>query len=142
MRESADYKAAQILFGCVHGLVSAGSRDTQRAGFRAADPRGGRWPGLGPIDESGGQNLYAYVGGDPVNAVDLAGLGQAPPKPLPWPGPFWWLWVPNWGPAWQNQWNSWGCRWGDQWNQFLNNLNKLNVATQLNNAAAASSGGH
>ena len=42
--------------------------------FRAYDPRSGQLPALGPIEETGGQNFYAYVDGDPVNAVDLAGL--------------------------------------------------------------------
>jgi RHS repeat-associated protein len=41
---------------------------------RAYDPGQGRWLNRDPIGEPGGSNLYAYVGGDPVNAIDPSGL--------------------------------------------------------------------
>lgn len=36
-----------------------------------------------PIGQDGGLNLYAYVGGDPVNAIDPLGLDQQRPNCLP-----------------------------------------------------------
>jgi RHS repeat-associated protein len=42
--------------------------------YRAYDPRLGRWLSRDPIWESGGINLYGYVGGDPVGWVDPSGL--------------------------------------------------------------------
>jgi RHS repeat-associated protein len=56
----------------------------------AFDPSSAKWPGFGPINESGGQNLFAYVSGNPISAVDPAGLGQAPPRPWWWPPPLPW----------------------------------------------------
>jgi len=45
-----------------------------RFGARDYDPVAGRWLTPDPIDFGGGDvNLYAYVGGDPVNAVDPTG---------------------------------------------------------------------
>jgi RHS repeat-associated protein len=41
--------------------------------YRAYDPRLGRWLSRDPIWESGGINLYGYVGGDPVSQVDRDG---------------------------------------------------------------------
>lgn len=46
--------------------------------YRAYDPGTGRWLSPDPIGESGGMNLYGYVGGDPVNAVDPLGLFDSP----------------------------------------------------------------
>ena len=49
------------------GLVRFGARDY--------DADAGRWTAPDPLGFSGGDaNLYAYVGGDPVNAVDPVGL--------------------------------------------------------------------
>jgi RHS repeat-associated protein len=46
-----------------------------RFGARDYDPTLGRWTARDPIAFEGGDtNLYAYVGGDPVNGVDVTGL--------------------------------------------------------------------
>ncbi len=42
-------------------------------GYRYYDPETGRWPSRDPIGESGGVNLYAFVGNDGVNQVDVLG---------------------------------------------------------------------
>jgi RHS repeat-associated protein len=42
--------------------------------YRVYDPRTGRWLSRDPIEEEGGFNLYAYVGGDPINYIDPLGL--------------------------------------------------------------------
>ena len=42
--------------------------------YRAYDPQSGRWLSRDPIEEAGGINLYAYVGGNPVSFIDLLGL--------------------------------------------------------------------
>ena len=48
------------------GLVRFGARDY--------DPETGRWTTKDPISFGGGQaNLYAYVGGDPINFIDITG---------------------------------------------------------------------
>jgi RHS repeat-associated protein len=41
---------------------------------RAYDPYSGRWLSRDPIEEAGGINIYAYIGDDPVNDIDLLGL--------------------------------------------------------------------
>ena len=43
-------------------------------GFRYYDPETGRWPNRDPIEESGGYNLYGFVGNDGVNRLDILGL--------------------------------------------------------------------
>ncbi len=45
--------------------------------YRGYDPLTGRWLSPDPIAEAGGMNIYGYVGGDPVNAVDPLGLTTA-----------------------------------------------------------------
>jgi RHS repeat-associated protein len=47
-------------------------------GYRYYDPRLGRWLSRDPIRESGGFNLYAYCGNDPVNRHDPLGLDWNP----------------------------------------------------------------
>jgi RHS repeat-associated protein len=42
--------------------------------YRAYRPSHGRWTRPDPIGEAGGVNLYGYVGGNPVNALDPLGL--------------------------------------------------------------------
>jgi RHS repeat-associated protein len=42
--------------------------------FRDYDPSHGRWLNRDPLGEAAGQNLYGFVGNDPVNAVDVWGL--------------------------------------------------------------------
>lgn len=49
--------------------------------FRAYDPTVGRWLSRDPIGERGGENLYAYVSGDPLDYVDPLGL-------IKWTGTF------------------------------------------------------
>lgn len=45
-------------------------------GFRYYDPSKGRFLNRDPIGEAGGLNLYRFVGNDPVNRVDVWGLGD------------------------------------------------------------------
>jgi RHS repeat-associated protein len=46
--------------------------------FRAYDPQLGRWLSADPLGEMGGMNLYAYVGGNPINFWDILGLTGYP----------------------------------------------------------------
>lgn len=45
--------------------------------FRAYDPSLGVWISKDPIEESGGINLYGYVGNNPVNYYDETGLASS-----------------------------------------------------------------
>jgi RHS repeat-associated protein len=49
--------------------------------YRQYDPLLGRWLSRDPIEETGGLNLYGYVGDSPINAVDPFGLA-APGVPM------------------------------------------------------------
>ncbi|MEJ2437343.1 MAG: RHS repeat-associated core domain-containing protein, partial [Sulfurovaceae bacterium] len=49
-----------------------------RFGYRDYDAYTGKWTAKDPIDFAGGDtNLYGYVLGDPVNFVDVEGLGTS-----------------------------------------------------------------
>jgi RHS repeat-associated protein len=50
---------------------------------RFYDPATGRFLQTDPIGMAGGMNLYAYAGGDPVNASDPSGMFFLPPLPRP-----------------------------------------------------------
>jgi hypothetical protein len=55
-----------------------------RFGARDYDPVTGRWTAKDPIGFDGdGANLYGYVLGDPVNALDSRGLAGEWPPPTP-----------------------------------------------------------
>ncbi len=43
-------------------------------GYRYYDPVTGRWPSRDPIGEDGGINLYAFLGNNGVNLIDVLGL--------------------------------------------------------------------
>jgi RHS repeat-associated protein len=61
-------------FGYAGGIYDADT-GLVRFGARDYDPETGRWMTRDPIGFAGGDtNLYAYVGGDPVNLVDPTGL--------------------------------------------------------------------
>jgi RHS repeat-associated protein len=61
-------------FGYAGGLYDADT-GLVRFGARDYDPVAGRWTSKDPIGFGGGDpNLYAYVGGDPINAIDPEGL--------------------------------------------------------------------
>jgi RHS repeat-associated protein len=50
-----------------------------RFGARDYDPKTGRWTAKDPMGFGGNQrNVFAYVGGDPINATDRTGLGDLP----------------------------------------------------------------
>jgi len=72
----------------------AGSGLSQN-GWRDYDPTIGRYIEGDPIGIDGGQNVYAYVDGDPLNESDpmgLAGAIHAPPAPFTIP---WWEELPE-----------------------------------------------
>jgi RHS repeat-associated protein len=45
-------------------------------GYRYYLPELGKWPSRDPIEEEGGVNLYAFVGNDAVNWIDVNGLAR------------------------------------------------------------------
>ncbi len=51
--------------------------------FRSYDANPGRWLNRDPMRETGGLNLYAYVGNNSINLIDPTGQGEIPP---PHPG--------------------------------------------------------
>ncbi len=58
------------------GLMWIGDMGLYMSSTRAYDPGNMRWLNRDPIRESGGINLYGYVGGNPLNAVDPMGLSS------------------------------------------------------------------
>ena len=71
-RVANDTSPGFIPLGFASGVADP---DTQivRLGARDYDAVTGRWTTKDPIMTQGGLNLYGYVGGDPVNAVDISG---------------------------------------------------------------------
>lgn len=65
------------------GLYWHGLSGLYLATYRAYDPRAMRWLSRDPIEEAGGDNLYAYVGGNPVSYADPKGLAPAAPAVIP-----------------------------------------------------------
>ncbi len=62
-------------------MCLTGNTGLVRFGYRDYDPEVGRWTAKDPISFAGGDaNLYAYVGGDPVNWVDPWGLSEIADK--------------------------------------------------------------
>lgn len=61
-------------------LYKAQFRDAETGwynyGFRYYVPLLGRWPSRDPIQESGGVNLYGFVGNNGVNWADILGLSE------------------------------------------------------------------
>jgi RHS repeat-associated protein len=69
-------------FGFAGGLYDA-DVGLVRFGARDYDPTTGRWTVKDPIRFGGGQfNIYVYCQNDPINCVDVSGLGDL--IPLPW----------------------------------------------------------
>jgi RHS repeat-associated protein len=65
-------------------LSAAKSKENQRFsriakyyGYRYYHPQTGRWINRDPIEESGGLNLYGFVGNSPIIRIDILGLRKA-----------------------------------------------------------------
>jgi RHS repeat-associated protein len=73
------------------GMWTNGDSGLNLTHYRAYNPTAGRWLSRDPLGEGSdeGANLYAYVGGDPVNLIDPLGLQRAIPRPwgIPFPIP-------------------------------------------------------
>jgi RHS repeat-associated protein len=65
-RVSTDFRFAGMFYDQQDGLYLTN--------FRVYDPKAGRWLSRDPIGEDGGQNLYSYVGGNPISNFDPLGL--------------------------------------------------------------------
>jgi RHS repeat-associated protein len=73
--QTTDYRYAGMFYLPETGLYLTHNR--------LYDPDAKRWLNRDPIGEVGGLNLYAYVGGNPVNFVDLLGLDPGDIFPTP-----------------------------------------------------------
>ncbi len=67
-----------MMFGVMYSVIAIpiSNRDTKltRFGARDYDAETGRWTAKDPIGFAGGlTSLYDYVGGDPVNYLDVTG---------------------------------------------------------------------
>ncbi len=64
------------------GLFNHAASGLNLTWYRAYDPVAGRWLSRDPIGEGTdpAMNLYAYVGGDPINVADPLGLVGAAPR--------------------------------------------------------------
>ena len=62
-------------FGYAGGLYDPDTGLT-RFGLRDFDPGTGRWLSKDPIGFAGGLNLYVYCHNDPINYIDIFGLGD------------------------------------------------------------------
>ncbi len=82
------YQASAYTGGCDFGYTGhvtnpslvAGQTELVLTHYRAYDPNLGRWLSSDPIGEAGGMNLYAYVGGNPINLYDPDGMWPARPE--------------------------------------------------------------
>ena len=76
MEQGTDLSAWPLPHGFAGGLLDVDT-GLLRFGARDYDPSVGRWTAKDPILFNGGQaNLWVYVGNDPVNFVDPAGLSS------------------------------------------------------------------
>lgn len=55
------------------GMFSHAQSGLGLTNYRAYDPRSARWLSRDPIGETGGLNLYGYVGGNPASYTDVTG---------------------------------------------------------------------
>ena len=65
-------------FGYAGGIVD-GDTGLVRFGARDYDAQIGRWTAKDPVRFDGGWNHFAYVDSEPINSVDITGLGKMPP---------------------------------------------------------------
>jgi RHS repeat-associated protein len=67
--------------------------------YRYYDPITGRWPSRDPIEESGGVNLYGFVGNNSICNIDAKGLSAADAGGYPWFEIKYLDGVPKWNPT-------------------------------------------